>query len=78
MNTGKLSVMLCQDRVSKSFIIPTSQNVCQMFWVSCLNFESYVPTYSNIYFFLSLMGLKTSYNLTIKFKLFNIKEDVLD
>ncbi|EDL95271.1 rCG58244 [Rattus norvegicus] len=31
MDSGKLVAKLCQDRVSKSFIIPASQKVSQIF-----------------------------------------------
>jgi hypothetical protein len=41
MDTGKLTIKLFQDRVSKYFIITASQNVFKIFWARSL--EIYAP-----------------------------------
>ena len=32
IEAGKFLAKLCQDRISKSFIIPALEKVCQIFW----------------------------------------------
>lgn len=38
-DTGKSTAKFCQERVRKPFIIPSPQNVCQIFWARMLKMK---------------------------------------